>query len=69
MDGSKAALVRDAIAFYLSVPIKDRVRDPRNQPRRGRKRRMDLMRGGEEQVVLRIDGDAFKQDDSGEATS
>lgn len=40
MQASRAAIVRDALVSYFRTPIKERFRDPRNQPSRGRRRRM-----------------------------
>jgi len=51
MSASVSAIVRDAIIWYLKQPIKDRYRDPNNQPKRGRRRRMQPMDEGPKDEV------------------
>ncbi len=59
MKASKTAIMRDAIHFYLDIPIRERYRDPMNQPSRGKRRRMRPMDDeGHQQPAL--DPDAFK---------
>jgi hypothetical protein len=60
--GNKTAIVRDALHAYFQVPLKERHRDPRNQPSRGRKRRVMAPMAGDDADRLKHNVDAFKSE-------